>query len=463
VLAKIDPRSSKRSSMQANEKALAGRARALGQAQEKDAQRKYERTKQLLIRSSCRSRTSTPRRRGRGRAGEHSGVGGPRSRRPSAARQQAQVNLAYTTITSPIDGTVISRASTSARRSRPRSRRRRCSPSPRTSRKMQVDTNVSEADVGKLDGMEPRASRSTRSRATALQAGRIRQIRYAPQVVQNVVTYDAVIDVENDELLLRPGMTANVTFVYARSKTCCGCRTPRCASSLRPPRRSLMRASTSTSARDAPTRRTAARSGCSRRRDADAVPVKTGVSDGTFTVVEGDVGSPRATRSSPTRAEGADAPSRPAAGRLGPMRRHEACSERAATDEGGVRGPLIRLEDVEDLPHGRRRRARAAPACPSTSSEASSSRHGRLGLGQVDADEHRRVPRSPDAGRYLLEWKDVSGLDRNELAEVATRPARLRLPVVQPARAHVGRRERRAAARLRRRRHARAPAARARR
>jgi HlyD family secretion protein len=46
--------------------------------------------------------------------------------------------------------------------------------------------------------------------------GTVRQIRNAPQTVQNVVTYDAVIDVDNPELKLKPGMTANATFVYAR-------------------------------------------------------------------------------------------------------------------------------------------------------------------------------------------------------------------------------------------------------
>jgi HlyD family secretion protein len=44
-------------------------------------------------------------------------------------------------------------------------------------------------------------------------AGKLRQIRNASQTVQNVVTYDAVIDVENPNLLLKPGMTANVAFV----------------------------------------------------------------------------------------------------------------------------------------------------------------------------------------------------------------------------------------------------------
>src|SRR5439155_20751317 len=45
--------------------------------------------------------------------------------------------------------------------------------------------------------------------------GKVRQIRNAPQTVQNVVTYDAVIDVANQDFKLKPGMTANVTFIYA--------------------------------------------------------------------------------------------------------------------------------------------------------------------------------------------------------------------------------------------------------
>jgi HlyD family secretion protein len=48
--------------------------------------------------------------------------------------------------------------------------------------------------------------------------GVIRQIRDAPQTLQNVVTYDAVIDVDNPDHRLKPGMTANVTFVYAAHK-----------------------------------------------------------------------------------------------------------------------------------------------------------------------------------------------------------------------------------------------------
>jgi HlyD family secretion protein len=63
--------------------------------------------------------------------------------------------------------------------------------------------------------------------------GVIRQIRDAPQTLQNVVTYDAVVDVDNGDARLKPGMTANVTFVYAERKGVL--RIPSAALRFRPP------------------------------------------------------------------------------------------------------------------------------------------------------------------------------------------------------------------------------------
>src|SRR5262249_8386954 len=63
--------------------------------------------------------------------------------------------------------------------------------------------------------------------------GTIREVRNAPQTVQNVVTYDAVIDVNNPDLELKPGMTANVTVVYADRSD--AVRVPNAALRFRPP------------------------------------------------------------------------------------------------------------------------------------------------------------------------------------------------------------------------------------
>jgi HlyD family secretion protein len=130
---------------------------------------------------------------------------------------QAQVNLGYATIISPISGVVISRnvdvgqtvaASLTA-------------PTLYTIAedlgKMQVHAAVSEADVGRLLPEMP-ATFVVDAYPDERFKGVIRQIRDAPQTLQNVVTYDAVIDVDNPDHRLKPGMTANVTFVYAQRK-----------------------------------------------------------------------------------------------------------------------------------------------------------------------------------------------------------------------------------------------------
>ncbi|HET8937076.1 MAG TPA: efflux RND transporter periplasmic adaptor subunit [Polyangiales bacterium] len=131
-----------------------------------------------------------------------------------AALHQAQVNLNYATIESPIDGVVISRSVDVGQTVTASLQTPTLFVIAEDLRKMQVDTSVAEADVGRLQaGM--RAYFTVDAFPNDRFEGTVRQIRNAATTVQNVVTYDAVIDVANPELKLRPGMTANVTFVYA--------------------------------------------------------------------------------------------------------------------------------------------------------------------------------------------------------------------------------------------------------
>ena len=82
---------------------------------------------------------------------------------------------------------------------------------------MEVHTNVAESDIGRLQtGM--RVTFTVDAYPGEPFRGSIRDIRNAPQVVQNVVTYDAVIDVANDDLKLKPGMTATVSVVTDRRR-----------------------------------------------------------------------------------------------------------------------------------------------------------------------------------------------------------------------------------------------------
>jgi HlyD family secretion protein len=132
-----------------------------------------------------------------------------------AALNQAQTNLGYTTIVSPIDGIVISRSVDVGQTVAASFQAPTVFVIAQDLRQMQVDTNVSEADVGKLSPGMP-VSFTVDAYPAKTFMGKLRQIRNAAQTVQNVVTYDAVINLENPNLLLKPGMTANVTFVVAR-------------------------------------------------------------------------------------------------------------------------------------------------------------------------------------------------------------------------------------------------------
>jgi HlyD family secretion protein len=130
---------------------------------------------------------------------------------------QAQVNLGYATIISPISGVVISRNVDVGQTVAASLQAPTLYTIAEDLGKMQVHAAVSEADVGRL---KPGMASSFVVDAYPDQRfrGVIRQIRDAPQTLQNVVTYDAVIDVDNPDHRLKPGMTANVTFVYAEHK-----------------------------------------------------------------------------------------------------------------------------------------------------------------------------------------------------------------------------------------------------
>lgn len=134
------------------------------------------------------------------------------SAQAQANLSQAKLNLSYATIYSPVDGVVLSRAvdvgqTVAASLSAPT-----LFTIAEDLARMQIDTAVAEADVGRLtEGMKAQFTVDAFSGKTF--EGVVRQVRNAPTTTSGVVTYDAVIDVENPELQLRPGMTANVTFV----------------------------------------------------------------------------------------------------------------------------------------------------------------------------------------------------------------------------------------------------------
>ncbi len=132
----------------------------------------------------------------------------------TAALNQARVNLSYTDIVSPIDGVVISRSVDVGQTVAASLQAPVLFTIAEDLRKMQVHTSVAEGDVGRL-APDMETWFTVDAYPGQRFKGRIAQIRNAATTVQNVVTYDAVIDVDNEDLRLRPGMTATTTIVYA--------------------------------------------------------------------------------------------------------------------------------------------------------------------------------------------------------------------------------------------------------
>ena len=126
-----------------------------------------------------------------------------------AALKQAETNLSYTRITSPIDGVVVSRQYDVGQTVAASFQAPVLFTIAQDLTKMQVLTNIDEADVGRVRvGQE--AKFSVDAFPDQPFRGAVSQIRLSPQTVQNVVTYPVMLDVANPDLKLKPGMTANV-------------------------------------------------------------------------------------------------------------------------------------------------------------------------------------------------------------------------------------------------------------
>ena len=132
-----------------------------------------------------------------------------------AALNQASVDLNNTVIHSPVDGIVISRSVDVGQTVAASLQAPTLFTIANDLAKMEVHTNVDEADVGNVtEGQE--VTFTVDAFPARRFRGRVHQVRNAPMVVQNVVTYDAVVRIDNKELLLKPGMTANVQFLVNR-------------------------------------------------------------------------------------------------------------------------------------------------------------------------------------------------------------------------------------------------------
>ncbi len=215
LIAKIDPQLFDAAVKQARANLVAAQGNlAKAQAQAIDAERQYKRNQTLAARKliaqadldTSQATYDADKAAVDAAAGE--------VEQAKAQLNSADVNLAYTDIVSPTDGTVIARNVDVGQTVAASLQAPTLFLIAEDLRKMQVDTSVAEADIGKIEtGMK--ASFTVDAYPNDQFLGTVRQVRKNPQTVQNVVTYDAVIDVANPDLKLMPGMTANCTFVWA--------------------------------------------------------------------------------------------------------------------------------------------------------------------------------------------------------------------------------------------------------
>ena len=134
-----------------------------------------------------------------------------------AQLKQTKTNLDFTKILSPIDGVVITRSIDSGQTVQASFQAPTLFVLAQDLKKMRVFADIDEADVGRVrEGMS--AEVNVDAFPSVAFAGRVVQVRLSPVSQQGVVTYAAVIDVENPDLKLRPGMTATVTVKSAEAK-----------------------------------------------------------------------------------------------------------------------------------------------------------------------------------------------------------------------------------------------------
>jgi HlyD family secretion protein len=223
-----------------------------------------------------------------------------------ASLNQTTVDLNNTTIRSPVDGTVISRTVDVGQTVAASLQAPILFTIANDLSKMQVHTSVDEADVGSIWTGQTVTFTVDAYPARRFK-GKVSQVRNAPTTVQNVVTYNAIVEIDNSELLLKPGMTTNVEFLISRKTDVL--KIPNMAIRFRPPwekqeaQELIRQASRSGGGGGAGRRRPRAAQADPERKDGRlvkiyvlrnyepvAVEVRVGITDGSYTeLIEGEV------------------------------------------------------------------------------------------------------------------------------------------------------------------------------
>lgn len=216
IIARIDPSlfQTKRDQAAAslvNAKAMWSKARA-DLAQRK---RELDRTRQLFSRELVSQNELDVATTAEEGASAQLEVSAAQIKQAQAFLDNADLDLKYTVIRSPVDGIVIARNVEVGQTVTSGFTTPNIFLIALDLTKMQVDANVSEADIGGIREAQ-QAAFTVDAYPNVEFRGMVRQIRNAPIIVQNVVTYDVVVEVDNQDLRLKPGMTANVSITLTK-------------------------------------------------------------------------------------------------------------------------------------------------------------------------------------------------------------------------------------------------------
>ena len=134
-----------------------------------------------------------------------------------ATLKTALTNLGYTKIIAPVDGTVISREIDLGSPVAASFQAPELFTNAQDLTKMQIEVSVSEADIGRVEeGQDVTYTLDGYPDSTF--TGKVTQVRLSPTTESNVVTYTVIVDVNNEDLKLKPGMTANVSIITDKSE-----------------------------------------------------------------------------------------------------------------------------------------------------------------------------------------------------------------------------------------------------
>ncbi len=218
VIALIDPATFEAQVAQAQANLLSAKANLdKSEAMLADAKRTMERNRELFARNLIARSDLDTAETNYNTSKAQVGASKAQVAQAGAALRTSEINLRYTRIISPVNGTVVSRNVDVGQTVAASFQTPTLFTIAQDLTKMQIDSNIAEADIGRISvGQQVEFTVDAYPDITF--KGRVSQVRNAPITVQNVVTYDVVVKVDNSDLKLRPGMTANLSVIISNKE-----------------------------------------------------------------------------------------------------------------------------------------------------------------------------------------------------------------------------------------------------